>query len=107
MECGIKSRENTRDTTDQSHAAQDGQAVDNLQSEVDKRSEDDDKVKDIPSVAEEIRAQGSHFQDTLGREDGSENLTNNAVVNNDDGRHSNERLMTGSPLICRHSTHCH
>lgn len=63
-----------RGDTDQSHATQDRKAVNNFQAKINERGKDDHKVKDIPAVAEEIRAQGAHLEYTLGRENRSENL---------------------------------
>ncbi len=60
--------------TYQSHAAQNGEAVDNVQAEIDERGQDDHKVENVSAVAEEIRARGPHFQDAICREDRSENL---------------------------------
>jgi hypothetical protein len=78
----LKKKKKKKNDTDQSHAAEDRETVDNFQAKINERGEDDHKVENVPTVAEEIRTQGSHFQDTFGRENGSENLEIKTRTNN-------------------------
>ena len=57
-----------------SEASEDGEAVDDLESEIDEGGEDDDKIENVPAVAEKVDAQRPQFQDALGREDERKDL---------------------------------